>query len=291
VKGHLPKSVPDRVLKGMILQTMLKAQEGLDTQLTSKEIHSVISNHQAGFFFESPETDKYGKPLFAGEYTYDNLPGVRSALSYLKGAGYVSLYDRDRWGDLIRLQQTQPYVWYLTPEGEIHANDTFYKLRHRLDIIEREIDEKVQHRLSNDEQVSYLADQKRIEMCKTCRDSKPPRQRLKARANTVRPNRGKIGIQVKDDTIKEIEVTPEGDIKELEDLKKALVMKNGNVDVASTILNLQNTIEAQGKLLGKAGIEIGKLDTQLIKEKGRKTARSKKESIRKMGRLELAQYY
>lgn len=179
--------MPDRVLKGMILQTMLKAQDEMNIQLTSLEIHKFISTHT--FHFTSPELDIYGNPVFSGDYTYDNLPAIRASISYLKRAGYVSLYDRDEWGDPIKIQQTQPYVWYLTPEGEVHANDTFTKFRIKVDAVEKEIDAKVKHMLSNNEHVVYLAEQKRIELCKICRDSKPPRKRLRAKSWTVKPHK------------------------------------------------------------------------------------------------------
>jgi len=290
MRNHLPKSIPDRVLKGMILQTMLRAQEE-DRQLTSLEIHNYVSNNS--FEFISPELDKYGNPTFSGNYTYDNLPGLRASISYLKKAGYVSLYDRNWNGDIIREQQVKPYVWYLTLDGEIHARDTFHKFRIRLDAIEREINQKVAHRLSNDEQVVYLAEQKRIELCKTCRDSKPPRERLRARTSTANPHQGRIGINRKNGSVREYTVNEDtGEIKELEDLKNSLVMnKDGSVNNASTIMSLQNENIAMRKLLAETGQRYIKSEAALTKEKGRKTLRTEKEFIRTMDRMGLATYY
>ena len=98
-------------------------------------------------------------------------------------------------------------------------------------------------------------------------------------------------IQRPDGQIVEIEVTPEGMIKELEDLKAGLVMKNGSVDTQSTILSLQNENEAMRKMLAEADIRLDKSLTQLEKEKGRKTARTEREFIRTMDRMGLAHYY
>jgi len=65
MKGHLPKQVPDRILKGMILKTIFES-EGL---LTSREIHDYVSSNT--FYFESPELNKFGRPLFSGNYTFN----------------------------------------------------------------------------------------------------------------------------------------------------------------------------------------------------------------------------
>ena len=155
MKGHLPKSIPDRTLKGMLLQTILRAEsEGLE--LTSQDIHNYISN--SSFYFESPETDQYGRPQWSGDYTYDNLAGIRTGLSYLKRAGYVLKQGTER-----------PYTFLLTEEGRLHADDPFYKYKIKQQYMQKRVDEIVQHTLDNDEAVTELAERKRIELCKECR--------------------------------------------------------------------------------------------------------------------------
>ena len=283
--GHLPKRAPDRVLKGLILGCLLTSIEEENRPLTSLEIHNFISKNSKEFI--SPELDSRGNPVFAGEYTYNSLPGVRSSLSYLKRAGFVSIYDRDRYGNILRIKQTKPYVWYLTPEGEDHASDTFKKFRMRLDAN----DKIVSYLLSNSEIVTELAERKRLELCKTCRLNHPKMQRKPARSWTVKPHRGKIGLQRKDDTIREYEITENGEIKELEDLKSMLVMKDGKVDAESTIMTLQNMCTAYEKVMKEAGVEIGRLDTQLTKEKGRKGKLDAKRLYRNMTRMEVAHVY
>jgi len=277
MKGHAPKSIPDRVLKGMVLQTILRAEsEGLE--LTSKDIHFYISNNE--FYFESPELDQYGRPEWSGDYTYDNLPGIRSALTYLRQSGYLLKRGSDR-----------PYTFLLSEEGRLHADDTFYKYNLKMAYMQKRIDKIVQRTLDNDEAVTELAERKRIELCKTCRLSNPKAKRLNARNWTVKPHKGKIGLQRQDGTIKEMEVTEDGEIKELEDLKAALIMKAGSPDIASTITTLQNENEGLRNVLAEAGVRLDKSLTQLEKEKGRKTARSEREFIRTMDRMELAHHY
>ena len=283
--GHRPKQVPDRVLKGLILGCLLTSIEEENRPLTSLEIHHFISKNSMEFI--SPELDSRGNPVFAGEYTYNSLPGVRSSLSYLKRAGYLSLYDRDRYGNILRTKQTKPYVWYLTPEGETHARDTFHKYRIRLDAN----DKIVAHLLSNDENVEALAERKRLEKCRDCRLTHPKARRLPARTWTVRPHQGKIGIQGKDDTIREYEITEDGEIKELEDLKASLVMKDGKVDAESTILSLQNEKEYLTGVLREAGVRYEKLGTAYMKEKGRKGKSDAKRLHRGLSRMEVAHWY
>ena len=287
MKNHAPKSVPDRVLKGLILDCMLTALKE-DRLLTAQEIHNIILTTPK--FFETPEIDVYGKPLFSGKYTYNSLPGVRSCLSYLKKSGYVSLYNTDDYGNIIRKKQKRPYVWYLTPDGEVHGRDTFSKLRFRVATDQKIIDANVANLLSQDEQVQHIAGELFKEWKKL--NPKPPRERLRAKSWTVKPHRNKIGIQhPKTGKIKEYEVTKSGDIKELEDLKSQLIMKHGKVNVESTIMSLQNEIEAMRKVLAEADIRYEKQSVELAKHQGRKTARSDKEFIRQMDRMGISTYY
>ena len=119
MKNHLGKSVPDRVLIGMILQAILKAEDA-GMELTSKEIHMYVSNPDVEWFFESPDLDQYNKPLWGGTYTYDNLAGIRTGLSYCIRAGYV-----------MKRGVEKPFVFILTNEGKLYANDPFFKYKHK----------------------------------------------------------------------------------------------------------------------------------------------------------------
>lgn len=273
---HL-KSVPDRILSAMITRTLYVAEtEGLE--LTSRDIHEYISTNE--FYFESPETDQYGRPKFSGDYTHDNLPALRRALVYCRHAGYISKHGSGR-----------PYTFQLTTEGRLYSQDPWFKYNLKMAYMQKLVDEIVSRTLSNDEHVNELAEQKRIELCKTCRLSNPKAKRLAARANTVRPHRGKIGIQRKDGSILDVEVTEDGQIKELEDLKDAIIMKAGSPDIAATITTLQNENEGLKNVLAEYGIRYHKTVTQLEKEKGRKGKLDAKRLHRGMTRMEIAHWY
>ena len=277
MKSVRSKSVPDRILSAMITRTLYVAEnEGLE--LTSRDIHEYISTNE--FYFESPETDQYGRPKFSGDYSYDNLPALRRALVYCRHAGYISKH-----GD------GKPFTFQLTTEGRLYSQDPFFKYNLKMAYMQKLVDEIVSRTLDNDEHVNELAERKRIELCKTCRLSNPKAKRLQARANTVRPHRGKIGIQRKDGSILDVDITEDGQIKELEDLKNTLIMKAGSPDIANTILSQQNEIEGLRNVLAEAGVRLDKSDAALMKEKGRKGKLDAKRLYRNMTRMEVAHYY
>lgn len=270
------KSVPDRILKGMILQTILTG-ENEGNELTSKEIHEFISTNE--FYFESPETDRSGNPMFAGNYRYNNLPGLRRTLTYLRNAGYVTK------------KGSKPFTFHLTAEGRLHAQDPFYKYNLKMQYTRNLANEIVTRTLANDEKVEELAEKKRIEKCKVCKFNRPPEvKRRPATKNTVRPIKNIIKVEVGDD-IKEIEITPDGKVKELEELKASLVMNGNSPDTASTILTLQNKVEYLASALRKAGGQIVAKERQLDKEINRKARTDRKTQARRDSRLEIAQMY
>jgi hypothetical protein len=277
MKGHAPKSLPDRILSGLVLRTILTA-ENEELYLTSKEIHTYIS--QNTFQFELPDRDADNQPVLSDHYTCDNLPQIRTTISYCIRAGY-----------LMKRGEEKPFYFLLTEEGRQMAADPWFKYKLKQQYFMKLAEEEVKRLLNNDEQIEYLAEQKRIEKCETCKINQPPRERLRAKSWTVRPHKGKIGIQRPDGQIIEIEVTPEGLVQELEDLKAGLVIKNGSVDTQSTILSLQNENQYMRKVLSEAGIRYEKQSVELAKEKGRKTARTEKEFIRQMDRMEVTHYY
>jgi len=277
MKSVHSKSVPDRILSAMITRTLFVAEtEGLE--LTSRDIHDYISTNE--FYFESPETDQYGRPKFSGDYSYDNLPALRRSLVYCRHAGYISKHGSGR-----------PYTFQLTTEGRLYSQDPFFKYNLKMQYMQKLVDEIVSRTLSNDENVKSLAESLRLEMCKTCRLNNPKSKRLAALRNTVRPNKGRIGIQRKDGTVMDVEVTEDGQIKELEDLKDAVIMKAGSPDIAATITTLQNENEGLKKVLTEAGFRLDKSLTQLEKEKGRKGKLDAKRLFRNMTRMEVAHAY
>jgi len=269
MKGHIQKQVPDRVLKGMTLQTILK-NTGV---LTSREIHEYISSPT--FYFESPELHKFGRPLFSGNYSYNNLYSIRKELTYCRKAGYVK-----------KVGEKRPFYFALTDEGMHHAKDPFVKYRIKQEKMIEQSFKYAQSILKNDEKVNELAEKKRVEKCKSCRDAKPKASKSKTK-NTVRPVKNIIKVEMKNGDVKEIEMTKDGEIRELEELKKALIMSGKSPNAPSTILTLQNENAELRKLLGKSGIELGKAQEKLE----RKERKKEKDSIRNLDRLELAEHY
>jgi len=269
MKGHLPKQVPDRVLKGMILKTILKST-GL---LTSQEIHDYVSSNT--FYFESSELNKFGRPLFSGNYSYDNLHSIRTELTYCRRAGYLK-----------KVGEKRPFLFELTDEGILHAKDPFVKYRVKQERMIEQSFKYAESILKNDEKVDELAEKKRVEKCKSCRDAKPRASKSKAK-NTVRPVKNIIKVEMKNGDIKEIEVTKEGEVKELEELKKALIMGGKSPNAPSTILTLQNENAELRKLVGRAGVELVKANNK-IENNARK---SKKTMQRQYSREEIAEAY
>ena len=176
MKGHRPKQDPDRILKGMILKTIFES-EGL---LTSREIHDYVSSNT--FYFESPELNKFGRPLFSGNYTFNNLHSIRTELTYCRRAGYVK-----------KVGEKRPFLFELTDEGILHAKDPFVKYRIKQERMIEQSFKYAESILKNDEKVDELAEKKRIAKCKSCRDAKPRAEKSKAK-NTVRPIKNIIKV-------------------------------------------------------------------------------------------------
>lgn len=65
------------------------------------------------------------------EYWYQNERGIRSAINYYKNVGYLSLYDRDDAGNIIRIEQKRPYKYFLTVLGQTHSQNPWIKKDHR----------------------------------------------------------------------------------------------------------------------------------------------------------------
>ena len=269
MKGHLPKQVPDRILKGMTLRAIFES-EGL---LTSQEIHDYISANS--FHFESPELNKFGKPLFSGHYTINNLHSIRAELTYCRRAGYVK-----------KVGEKRPFCFALTDEGILHANDPFVKYRIKQKKMIEQSFKYAESILKNDEKVAELAEKKRIEKCKSCRDAKPKANKSKTN-NTVRPVKNVIKVELNNGDIKEIEMTKEGNVKELEYLKKALILSGKSPDAPSTILTLQNENAELRKLVGRAGVELVKANTKIENN----AQKSKKCLQRQYSRQEIAEAY
>jgi len=124
-KKRRPKSIPDRVLKGAILSSLVDDRNRIPLELTLSQIHVHIST--VPYFCESPEVDvETGEPTFSQEFIYDNKDGVRKELTYLRQAGYIS-----------KLGDRKPHTYRVTLMGAEHAIDTFAKYRVKKEQMEK----------------------------------------------------------------------------------------------------------------------------------------------------------
>jgi hypothetical protein len=116
VSRRISKATPDNYLKGLILRGV-----GLGHHTSAEIIDHVKTTP---YYYEEEDGSQT-------ENWYDNERGVRSALTYLRNAGYLTLNPRDEHGNIDRTEQTRPYKWYLTHLGEEHARNPFIKKEHR----------------------------------------------------------------------------------------------------------------------------------------------------------------
>ena len=277
MKGHSQKKVPDRVLKGMILKTIFESE----VLLTSQEIHDYVSSNT--FHFESPELNKFGKPLFSGHYLYNNLDSIRKELTYCRRAGYVK-----------KVGEKRPFHFSLTDEGKLHAVDPFIKYRIKQERMIEQSFKYAERILKNDEKVAELAEKKRIEKCKSCRDAKPKTSKSKASTppskmtkKLMNARKKSIKVPDADGNINEISVNKNLDDNFIKTLQEMIDFE-GKIDAqASTVLCLQNENAELRKLVGKAGVELFKANNK-IENNARK---SKKTMQRQYSREEIAEAY
>jgi len=116
VSRRITKLTPDNYLKGLILTAVERQCH------TSAEIIEHV--FKTPYYYDEEDGSRT-------EHWYNNERGIRSALTYLKNVGYLSLYDRDDAGNIIRIEQTRPYNYYLTQLGQVHAQNPFIKKEHR----------------------------------------------------------------------------------------------------------------------------------------------------------------
>ena len=116
VSRRITKLTPDNYLKGLILRGV-----GLGNHSSAEIIEHVF---KTPYYYQEEDGSRT-------EHWYSNERGIRSALTYLKNVGYLSLYDRDEYGNIMRIEQKRPYLYYLTAMGTVHAENPFIKKQHR----------------------------------------------------------------------------------------------------------------------------------------------------------------
>ena len=206
---RITKITPDNYLKGLIL-TAVK----LEFHTSAEIIEQVQSTP---YYYQEEDGSRT-------EHWYNNERGIRSALTYLKNVGYLSLYDRDDAGNIIRIEQTRPYKWYLTQLGQVHAQNPFIKKEHRDQRISDEA-YRLMKELLEDEPAFQEAVQ---EYART--HEVPKLNVIRQRAPIIRNPRikqgktEKITIELPDGT--EQEVTTEQLMSALEDIDSIRIKEN-----------------------------------------------------------------
>ena len=135
---RIEKLTPDNELKGLILTAVSHGN-----RISVKIIQHVISTP-----YQYVETD--------GEVTENWYGGdagaIRTAITRLKNAGYLSLYERNEKGEITSYKtQKRPYNYYLTALGRVHEQNPYVKKEHREERISDEAWRLMRELLQNEE--------------------------------------------------------------------------------------------------------------------------------------------
>ena len=195
------KRLPDRVLKGAILNSLKCSDQTTLLELTLSQISDHIAN--VSYFCESPEVDvETGEPLFSGHFTYNNKDGVRKELTYLRQAGYIS-----------KLGKRKPHTYTLTQTGIENANNPFVKYEHKRSKMIRDSYAIANGILENSDQFREAV-RDYIEKNEVGKINV-----VQGKAPIIRPINQTIRIEMDDGAEKEIEFDSNNEIKEVQELK------------------------------------------------------------------------
>lgn len=115
---RITKLTPDNYLKGLIL-TAVKLEFH-----TSAEI---IEHVQSTPYYYQEEDNEVSENFYGSD-----AGAVRTAITRLKNAGYLSLYERDEYGTITsRIKQHRPVNYYLTAMGREHELNPHVKRERR----------------------------------------------------------------------------------------------------------------------------------------------------------------
>lgn len=115
---RITKLTPDNYLKGLILTAV---------SLNKHSSAEIIEHVQSTPYYYQEEDNEVTENFYGGD-----SGTVRTAITRLKNAGYLSLYERDEYGTIIsRVKQHRPLNYYLTATGREHELNPFIKKEHR----------------------------------------------------------------------------------------------------------------------------------------------------------------
>jgi hypothetical protein len=241
------KRLPDRVLKGAILNSLKSSDQTILLELSLSQISNHIAN--VPYFCESPEVDvETGVPLFSEHFTYDNKDGVRKELTYLRQAGYIC-----------KLGNCKPHTYTLTLTGIEHAQNPFVKYEHKRSKMIRDSYAIANGILENSDQFreavrDYIEknDVKKINVVQT-------------KAPIIKPVNQVIKVQMDDGTEKEIELDSNNDFKEVQVLKNQI--KQLEADHTTTIKEYEKYVRELESSRCQSDIEaVKKFERTLSRE-------------------------
>lgn len=267
----MPKTLQDNLFKGFVLNSI---SDGYNT-LASLDERLSDGDFDYKFEFYDVETSKFVHIHF--KENYGKYDGIRRELQYLRSTNFIKMY-----GD------KKPFFYKLTKKGEIHKNP-FINKNFKSEAWSTSVRETIKVILEDDEQIEELSEKKRIEKCKTCKSMKskastPPSKMTKKQMNARKKS---IRVPDADGNINEISVNKNFDDNFVKTLQE-MIDYNGKIDEnASTIMTLQNENAELRNLVGKASVELVKVNTKLE----RKDRKNEKTIQRQYSREEIAQAY
>ena len=240
------KRLPDRVLKGAILNSLKSLDQTILLELSLSQISDHIAN--VPYFCESPEVDvETGEPLFSGHFTYDNKDGVRKELTYLRQAGYIS-----------KLGNRKPHTYTLTLTGIEHANNPFVKYEHKRSTMIKDAYAIANGILENSDQFKEAVERRAREMT-------PIKIQNRIEKPVLKPVNQTVKLQFDDGVEKDIEFDSNGEIKELGELKNQI--KQQELNHTAAIQQYENYIREIESTLSKSDIEaVKKYERNLSRE-------------------------
>ena len=115
---RISKLTPDNELKGLILTAV---------SLGMRKSLEIISYVQSTPYTYIEADDTMTENLYRGD-----AGAIRTAITRLKNAGYLSLYHYNELGEITSYKaQRRPYSYYLTAVGRIHQQNPYIKKEHR----------------------------------------------------------------------------------------------------------------------------------------------------------------
>lgn len=208
---RITKLTPDNYLKGLIL-TAVK----LDYHTSAEIIEHVLSTP----YYYQEEDNEVTENFYTGD-----SGSVRTAITRLKNAGYLSLYERDEYGTITsRIKQHRPLDYYLTAMGREHELNPHIKKEHREQTISEEAYRLMKELLLDEplfqEAVKEYVETHRLPKLNVIRQRAPIIRNPRVKAGKTE----KITIELPDGSEKEI--TTEQLMTALEDIDSIRIKEN-----------------------------------------------------------------